>query len=100
MRQCTHEPHCAVRMASYFSGAPYRTVDAIVRCESGYRPRAHLGDAGGLFMLTRPVWRDLAARYGMEGRSRFEVWPAAWVGSNTIADDGPGLWADGRSCWG
>lgn len=101
LRSCGAEPHCAVRLASYFTHAPYGLVDAVVRCESGYDPGAAnpSSTAGGLGQWLASSWASHAPAFGMAGRSRFEVWPAAYVTSGVIAQGGIGNWNASRSCW-
>lgn len=101
MRDCGTEPHCAVRLASFLTHAPYRLVDRVVGCESGYDPSARnpSSSAGGLFQFLTGTWSSLAPGWGMGGRSRFEPWPAALVGAGTIAQGGIGHWAASESCW-
>jgi len=98
---CSREPHCAVKLASYLAGANYRLADAIVRCESGYDPSAAnpSSSAGGLWQYLSGTWSGVAPIYGMGGRSRFETWPAAWVGANHLARGGTGPWAASAHCW-
>lgn len=102
MASCSRDPHCAVKLASFLTGAPYRLVHRIVGCESGYDPSASnpASSAGGLFQYLSGTWSGVAPSYGMGGRSRYEVWPAAWVGANHIDDGGPGPWAASQHCWG
>lgn len=101
MRQCGAEPHCAVRLASYLTDAPYRLVDGVVRCESGYDPNARnpSSSAGGLGQWLESSWNSHAPQWGMAGRSRFEVWPAALVTSGVIAQGGLSNWAASQHCW-
>lgn len=101
LRTCGNEPHCAVRLASYLHRGPYRLIDRVVQCESNYRPEARspISSAGGLFQFLEGTWRSSAPSFGMGGRSRFEVWPAAWVGSGMIAQGGIGHWNASRHCW-
>lgn len=102
MATCSREPRCAVRLASFLAGAPYGLVDRIVTCESGYNPAAAnpSSSAGGLMQYLESTWEGVAPIYGMAGHSRFEVWPAAWVGANHIARGGPSPWAASQGCWG
>lgn len=99
---CARDPHCAVKLASWLSHAPYSLVHAIVGCESGYRPDAAnpSSSAGGLFQYLSGTWSGVAPSYGMGNHSRFETWPAAWVGANHIRDGGPSPWNASRHCWG
>ena len=102
MRACARDPRCAVRLAAYLARAPYRLADRIVGCESGYNPTAAnpTSSAGGLYQYIEGTWSSTAPRYGMAGRSRFETWPAAWVGANHLRDAGPTPWAASRHGWG
>lgn len=101
MAACGREPRCAVRLASFLTGAPYSLVDRVVQCESGYDPNAQNpgSSAGGLMQFLDSTWRSLAPGWGMGGRSRFEVWPAALVGSGTIAQGGIDHWRASSHCW-
>lgn len=102
LASCSREPHCAVRLASFLTGAPYGLVSRVVGCESGWSASAAnpSSSAGGLFQFLSGTWNSLAPGWGMGGHSRFEVWPAAVVGSGTIAQGGIGHWNASRSCWG
>lgn len=102
MRQCGQDPHCAVRLASFLTHAPYGLVDRVVGCESGYRADSAnpSSSAGGLFQFLESTWNSLAPGWGMGGRSRFEPWPAALVGAGTIAQGGISHWDASRGCWG
>lgn len=99
---CSREPHCAVRLASFLARGPYALQAAIVGCESGWDPAAAnpSSSAGGLMQYLSGTWAGVAPSYGMAGRSRFETWPAAWVGANHLRDGGPGPWAASQHCWG
>lgn len=98
---CAREPRCAVRLASFLHHGPYRLIDAVVGCESGYRPDAAnpSSSAGGLGQWLDSSWRSYSPRYGMGGRSRFEVWPAAYVTAGVISDGGISNWDASRHCW-
>lgn len=98
---CSLDPHCAVRLASFFTAAPYGLVDRVVSCESGYNPNARnpSSSAGGLGQWLESSWASHAPQWGMSGHSRFEVWPAAFVTSGVIATGGIGNWAASRGCW-
>lgn len=102
MMACSRDPHCAVRLASFMHHGPYRLIDSVVTCESGYNPAADntSSTAGGLFQFLEGTWESSAPSFGMGGRSRYEVWPAAWVGSGMIAQGGIGHWAASQGCWG
>lgn len=102
LARCASEPHCAVRLASFFTHAPHGLVAAVVGCESGWNPSASnpSSSAGGLFQFLDSTWRSMAPGWGMGGRSRYEVWPAAVVGSGAIAQGGIGHWEASRGCWG
>lgn len=101
MARCGREPHCAVRLASFLTGAPYGLVDRVVRCESGYRPDAAnpSSTAGGLGQWLASSWSSHAPQWGMAGRSRFEVWPAALVTAGVISQGGISNWNASRECW-
>ena len=101
MASCARDPHCAARLAAFLTRAPYRLFAAIIGCESGWNPSAAnpSSTAGGLLQYLESTWAGVAPIYGMAGRSRFEVWPAAWVGANHLARGGPGPWAASQHCW-
>lgn len=98
---CMRDPRCAVQLASFYTGAPHGLVARVVGCESGWNPSAAnpSSSAGGLFQFLDGTWRSMAPQWGMGGRSRFEVWPAALVGSGAIAQGGIGHWRASESCW-
>jgi hypothetical protein len=98
---CSRDPHCAVRLASFLTGAPHGLVARVVGCESGWDPSAAnpSSSAGGLLQFLETTWNSLAPQWGVGDRSRFEVWPAALVGAGTIAQGGIAHWNASRHCW-
>lgn len=102
IESCARDVHCAIRLSSFFRGAPWWLMDSIARCESNYRPdaRSPTSTASGVYQWIASSWVSYSARAGHGGKSVFDVWANVDTAGHAIATGGPGPWAASQHCWG
>lgn len=77
-------------------GVDRTMMQKIVRCESGYNPKARNGQYAGLFQFANSTWRTNRSAMGLDTNLdlRFDAREASRTAAYKMSRDGFGAWKD------